>query len=278
MISILNKYLIKQFFKSFLAILFFITFVIYAAESIELFRRIGSYDSVSFFDVFYLSFLKTPKTVQILLPFIFLFAGMGAFSNLTKNKELMVMRAAGMSAFKIIMPIAIFSLILGFIYIFFFNPIFANMTHKFKIEKASLLGLKEDIFDISGKGIWIRDGGDEDSYFIYAASMNKEGRQFENVTFYRYRDQKYMDRIDSDMAILNPGDWVLQQPIITPFDAPSYQEDVLHLVSTIQFEKIPDYLIDPEELSFWQLSDYIEQLRQRIQHLKSTMLWLRRCK
>jgi len=268
MFLIIHKYLAKQFLKSFFGVLLFIILLIYAAETIEFLRRIGSHKTVSFWNILYISFLKLPQTVQILLPFIFLFAGMLTFSNLTKYKELMVMRAAGMSAFRIILPAAILSFFLGFIYVLFLNPVFTEMSQKYKTYKDSLSDKKKDILDISGSGVWIRDGGNDDqSYFIYVSSMDEAARQFEDVTFYRYKDARYIDRIDAKIAILNRGDWLIQNPKIIPIDSKPYELDVLHLVSTIQFESISDYLVEPEMLSFWQLSEYIDQLKKH--HFKS---------
>ena len=100
-----------------------ITFLL---DYIELIRRGGSRCRRHGL-LFEMAALKLPHTAQEVLPFAILFGTMLAFWRLTRNNELVVARAAGVSVWQFLTPAVLVALLAGIIAVTIFNPI-ASLT------------------------------------------------------------------------------------------------------------------------------------------------------
>ena len=80
--------------------------VIVLVQFVDLSRSIGVRADVGPADILGLTLLKSPSVIQVLLPFVFLFGGIAAYVGLNRRSELVAMRAAGISAWRFIMPAA----------------------------------------------------------------------------------------------------------------------------------------------------------------------------
>src|SRR5262249_20287083 len=67
--------------------------------------------------------LKLPHTAQEVMPFAVLFGTMLAFWRLTRNNELVVARAAGVSVWQFLMPALLVALLTGIVAVTVFNPV-----------------------------------------------------------------------------------------------------------------------------------------------------------
>ncbi|HQR90840.1 MAG TPA: LptF/LptG family permease, partial [Caulobacter sp.] len=74
------------------------------------------------FQLLYLTILQAPATILVLTPFIFLFGTLGAFVGLNRRSELIAMRAAGVSAWRFILPAAVAAFVIGVLTITLLNP------------------------------------------------------------------------------------------------------------------------------------------------------------
>ncbi len=89
-----------------------------------------------------------------MLPFAVLFGAMAALLNLSRKLELVVARAAGVSAWQFLQPGILVGLVFGVVAVTAFNPIAAN----FKQRAASI---ETKIFSRSGRSasdadLWLR--------------------------------------------------------------------------------------------------------------------------
>ena len=89
--------------------------------------------------------LKLPFLGQQAFPFAVLFGGMIAFWRLTRNSELIVARAAGVSAWQILTPVLGVSLILGLLQIGALNPLASAFLAKFDRLNASYFKGKSNL-------------------------------------------------------------------------------------------------------------------------------------
>ena len=94
----LSKYLSLRFLKTIGAVFGGIFALIYLIDFVELLRRSSDVPSASAGFIALLSLLRVPAVSEQILPFAVLFGAMAAFLNLTRKLELVVARAAGVSA------------------------------------------------------------------------------------------------------------------------------------------------------------------------------------
>jgi len=93
----LSLYIGRHFLTHFLVLMLVFLGLIYLIDSIELLRRSSNKEGVGALLALQMALLKLPHLGQETFPFAVLFAGMSAFSRLTRSHELVVTRAAGVS-------------------------------------------------------------------------------------------------------------------------------------------------------------------------------------
>ncbi len=96
----LSRYLALQFLFSVGIILGTLISFIFILDIVEMLRGFSGRAEVSFSTLFALSLLKAPHTAEQILPFAFLFGGILAFTKLTRNHELAVVRASRVSCWQ----------------------------------------------------------------------------------------------------------------------------------------------------------------------------------
>ena len=78
-----------------------------------------------------LTFLKVPSIIYKLFPFIFLISSIILFLNFFQSEEVIAIKIAGISNFRIILFPAIISLIFGIIIVTGINTVTSKLTHKY---------------------------------------------------------------------------------------------------------------------------------------------------
>ena len=96
-------------------------------ETVELLRNYSGNDKVGGSMIVTMVLLKIPRLAQRIFPFVFLLGSILSFTRLTRNHELIIVRAAGVSVWQFLTPPLIASTILGALVITAHSPISASM-------------------------------------------------------------------------------------------------------------------------------------------------------
>ena len=91
-------------------------------DFVEISRGLGSDTDLSGLRILGLMLLKSPAVILQLLPFVFLFGTLAAFVSLNRRSELIAMRAAGVSAWRFVLPAAGAALVLGVLTVAVLGP------------------------------------------------------------------------------------------------------------------------------------------------------------
>ncbi len=110
----LNRYLGQQYLLWFLTFLFALAGIIFLFEIAELLRKAADRPETTFGIIFRMGIYKMPDTIERILPFVVLFSGMFTFWRLTRSQELVIARAAGVSAWQFLAPALIATLLFSF--------------------------------------------------------------------------------------------------------------------------------------------------------------------
>ena len=87
--------------------------LIYTIDFVELMRRAGETPEATTALLAQLALYRTPAVAEQILPFAMLFGAMIALLNLSRRLELVVARAAGISAWQFLTPALLVALAIG---------------------------------------------------------------------------------------------------------------------------------------------------------------------
>jgi lipopolysaccharide export system permease protein len=240
-----------------------LSFVILLVQFVDLSRTVGVRADVNAGDIFGLTLLKSPAVIEILLPFVFLFGVIGAFVGLNRRSELVAMRAAGVSAWRFIMPAALAAFVAGVIAVIGVNPVSAALNARFEADRARIMS--NYLGDIP-KDIWLRQGDEHTQMVIHAKSrdtVNGDVR-LRGVSLFVYQKNKagqpeFKRRLEAAEAYLRPGYWQLRDVREATAGESSVRSDSLSIRSTLDSEAAVERFASPTAITFWRLPAAIKQ-------------------
>jgi lipopolysaccharide export system permease protein len=227
-------------------------------DYIELMRRTGDLANVSALLIAKTSFYRVPQIAERLMPFCVLVGAMSCFLNLSRRMELVIARAAGMSAWQFTSPAVVGALILGAVATTLYNPLSASLQEQSKRLEAEVFGNRSGLIGNSG-GYWVRQRTPDGQSIINALSSQEQGVRLGGVTVFSYSaNGQFQERIEAKTAVLQPGFWQLENASIYAIGlAPRYQSPY-RLNTNLTPEQVRESFATPETVSFWQLPLYIQ--------------------
>lgn len=265
MSSTLSFYIGRHFIAGFFLLFGVFMMIILTFDIIELLRRTASKPQISLSVVVEMALLKLPYMGQKIFPFAALFGAMSVFWRLTRHHELVVTRAAGISAWQFLFPILIIGFLLGIGKIAVVNPLAATFLTRFeRLESVQFKG-EVSLLALSKGGIWLRQSDDKGQSVVFATHVLQENRDIElrNVIVFIYEGENaFVGRIDADLAVLEDGFWHLTNARVSePEQAATFEKE--HWLATdLTLDKIQDSFATPETMSFWDLPAFIETLEK----------------
>jgi len=261
----LSFYIGRHFLLSFAVIFALFMFLILIFDAVELLRRSAARPDVTFALVVEMAFLKLPYMGQQVLPFAILFGGMNAFWRLTRSQELVITRAAGVSAWQFLFPVIALAILLGVFQITVLNPLSSTTLTRFERLESTLLKGHKSFLALSKGGLWLRQSNAEGQSVVHSDFILQSGKDVElrNVIVFNYEGtDKFLNRIDAEYARLEDGFWHLTNAwVYKPEIPPSYEKNYW-LATDLTLSKIQDSFAPPETMSFWDLPGFIKTLEK----------------
>jgi lipopolysaccharide export system permease protein len=262
----IENYVLTRTLAGFAAALTVIGAVIMLVQFVDLSRSVGVRADVGVAQLFWLTLLNSPALILLLLPFVFLFGGIGAYVGMNRASELVAMRAAGVSAWRFIMPSAMTAFIIGVVAVAVLNPMAAALSARFEAERAALM---ENYLTDAPKEVWLRQGDERTQIVIHAKARDAvNGRvRLRGVSLFVYqKDAKgipqFKRRLEAAEARLDPGFWRLTDVREAAAGENSVRSDSLSIRSSLDAESAMERFASPEAISFWRLPVAIRQTEQ----------------
>jgi len=233
-------------------------------DYIELTRRASDVPNVSPWIVAQTSLFRVPQATERMLPFSVLVGAMSCYLNLSRRLELVIARAAGMSAWQFVAPALFMALLIGALVTTAYNPLSATLRERSKRLEAELFGERVTGVMTTSGGFWVRQRSvDGHQAIIYAAGSREQGAKLDLVTIFTYdREGHFEERIEAKNAALEPGHWRLEQVRIYASGAAPRDLNSYLLSTTLTSEQVRESFATPETVSFWQLPLYINRAEQ----------------
>ena len=109
-------------------------------DFLEMMRRSGDIRDISGFFIAKITLFRVPFITERVLPFAVLVGAMYCYLNLSRRLELVVARAAGISAWQFTAPAIVIALLIGGLMITIYNPISAFLREQSTRLEADLFG------------------------------------------------------------------------------------------------------------------------------------------
>ena len=253
--KIIFNYLLKNFLKTFFVfVLVFYCFgvILNLFEEIEFFKNID----VNIFTPFILTSVFIPSMIIKILPFIIFLSSMWFMIKIRNNKDLLTLKVFGYSNFKILMTLAITSFFLGFLILFFINPITSSMSRYYEKTKSSFSKDIDHLVTFNRNGLWIKEKL-KSKQRIISASKPEGFKLIDVKIFHIDKNSKLIEIINSKKANIKNNLWVLENVVIfKPVDGILKKEEFLNyeITSIYNYEKINNLFKNFDTMSFVDLA------------------------
>lgn len=252
----LGRYFGMRFLVTALAVFCGVVFLVALLDSVELMRRTAGNDKATALSVIKLSFFRVPIVTERIMPFCALIGAMSCYLNLSRRNELVVARAAGVSAWEFTAPAVIVALLLGVFATLVYNPVAAGLQERAKRYEVEIFGERE--FGQQESGFWVRQRSPDGQSIINARKSREQGLRLEGVTIFTFDQQgRYQDRIEARTAVLKDGAWELGEARVYPNNEPPSVHKIFALKTNLSREQVRENFSTPETLTVWELPEYI---------------------
>jgi lipopolysaccharide export system permease protein len=228
-------------------------------DYVELMRRGADWPNATAWLLAKISMYRVPQLTERILPFTVLVGAMSCYLTLSRRHELVVARAAGVSAWQFVAPAVIGAFFLGAVATTVYNPISAMLHERSKRLEADMQGATLSALQQSTSGFWVRQKSSDGGAIINAITSREQGAQLGGVSVYTFDNNgHFQKRIEAKSAALQDGFWLIEEArIYIPGKAPDLEQSY-RLPTNLTLEQVRESFATPETVPFWQLPTYID--------------------
>ncbi|MGF1464089.1 MAG: LptF/LptG family permease [Maricaulaceae bacterium] len=238
--------------------------VVWLLDFVELTRAIGARIEVSFWSLAYLSLLHAPALAVRVCPFIVLFGMMGALHQLNRRSELIVMRAAGVSAWRFLGPSLLTAAVVGALAAALLDPLAARLQAHYEVVRARLVAPTQTS---APPRVWLREVATDRQAVISGVRANDDPNALVDATILvslrtPEGDLTFDRRFDADRAVMENGYWRLLAVRETLASGATRQRDQMIETTVLTRAEFADPTPPADALSFWALRGAAERTRR----------------
>ncbi len=269
----LTLYVARRFLAAALLMLVALTLLVSMFDFIELLRRAATRPDATFGLVASIAALRMPFVATQIMPFAILLGGIMAFWRLARSSELIVARAAGISAWGFLSGPVVVAILFGMVAVAAVSPISSAMLSRAERLDASFLRAGGGVTALAGGRLWLRQGdrGLEPGGVAIVSgrparllATDRAEFTLTDVSVWRLSaGDRVLARIEAPRARLQPAAWLLEDAItFLPGERQGRPASSLALPTDLTPDRIEDSFASPDTLSFWALPGFIAVLEQ----------------
>lgn len=265
----LSFYIARQFALSALAMLMALSGLVAMFDFIELLRRSASRPDATFGLVSQIAGLRLPFIAMEILPFAVLLGGILCFWRLTRSSELIVARAAGISAWEFLTAPTICAMLFGVVATLGVSPVSSVMLARAEAMDNVYLRASGGPLALNGGELWLRQAdralSPQGVAIIHAHGVELQGETLtaREVSVFRLDGGDHLlARIEATRAVLVRGAWQLEGARIIRPDQMAEAPRTLALPTDLTVSRVQDSFASPDTLSVWVLPDFIGLLER----------------
>jgi lipopolysaccharide export system permease protein len=239
----------------------FLGVVVLAAmiDYVELMRRGADWPNATPWLLAKISMYRVPQLTERIMPFSVLVGTMSCYLNLSRRLELVIARAAGVSAWQFVAPAVIGAFLFGTVATTIYNPISATLQERSKRLESEVVGEVPSALRESTSGFWVRQKSADGAAIINAKTSREQGAKLGTVSVYTFDTAGHFQRrIEARSASLQDGYWLLEDVRVYEAGKPLLVEDTHRLNTSLTLEQVRESFATPETVPFWLLPTYIK--------------------
>lgn len=258
----LYRYVARQFSVGVGVVFAAFAFLSFSIDVVDLFNQTSG-KKVPSSAVMGMAFLQLPDLCLKLLPFAVLLGGVFAFVRLSRNQELIAIRAAGLSAWNLLAPPLAVAVLLGIFAAVAFTPFSSLLLQRFSGLEARYIHDEPSQLAVSRNGLWLRQGDAARQSVVHALHVAEQGAHLEDVIVFLYgAGDRFLGRIDAKTAILQAGTWQLHDVWVSGPDGHPARHAEWPLATRLTPQRIQESFASPDTMSFWNLPGFIQNAQQ----------------
>ena len=258
MTNTLGRYFAGRFMVAAVGVFASIFLLLVLVDYIEMVRKTSGLVAVPAMKVALTSLYRVPQLLEKMMPFCVLIGAMTCYLALSRRLELVVARAAGVSAWQFIAPALGSAIVLGVLATVGYNPMSANLREQSKRMEAELFGSAPGGGVQDASGFWLNQVNNDGQWIINAARSEQQGVRLTGLTVFRFDTAlQFKERIEAREAALEEGRWVFKGVRRYFLDSPPVEQNNLYVATTLTPAQVRNSFSTPETVSFWQLPNYI---------------------
>jgi lipopolysaccharide export system permease protein len=263
----LGFYITRRFLGATLAMLFSLAGLVSLFDFIELLRRAATQRAATLGLVTEIAALRLPFIAMRLLPFAVLLGGILAFWRLTRSSELIVARAAGVSAWEFLAGPVACAMLLGAVATTAVSPLSSQMLARAEQLDNIYLRAGGGPMALTGGKLWLRQADRElvpnGVAILHARGVRVAADKLTTGEISIFRldgNDRLLARIEAGSATLGDGAWTLEDARVITTDHPAGPPRRIRLATDLTVARVQDSFSSPGTLSFWALPDFIALL------------------
>lgn len=275
----LSFYIARRFLWSFALVFAGFAVILGLVDFVEQIRRLDG-ARAGFAEALELTVLSVPASLYRILPLIVILASVSMFLALARSAEMVVIRAAGRSALRMLVAPVLTALVIGALAVSGFNPIVAATTKRAETLTQRHATGSVSVLSISREGLWLRQGGPEGQTVIRAERANLDGTELYSVTFLSFAPNGGpTSRIEAASARLEAGAWALSDAKEWRLGLDNPEREArrhasMTLASDLTADRIRDGFGTPLAIPVWELPGFIADLERAGFSARKHLVWL----
>ncbi|MFZ2619321.1 MAG: LPS export ABC transporter permease LptG [Alphaproteobacteria bacterium] len=263
-------YLAKQYFLSIFMVTLALGLFVYLVDMLEILRKLGGKDNaIAAPNAFLLGVWKLPDMLLQIAPFALLLGTLAGLTRLTRNHELIALRAAGLPARTFLLPALVVCMGIGVFNVAALSPLAAMTLRKYERTMAELFpGSMQGVITTSGN-LWLRQQEGSDDTFIYAKDMRDNGKTLLDVTLFTFSPEgDFMERLDARTMRWQPNllsgqdGWRLESVFTLSATQKVDWVASADFPSPLNPSMIANSMNSPRTLTVWDMGAFITRLKQ----------------
>jgi lipopolysaccharide export system permease protein len=265
----LSIYISRVFLAAVSAMLVSLSLLVSLFDFIELLRRSATKPDATFGLLAEIAGLRLPYIAIQILPFAALLGGIMAFWRLTRSSELVVARAAGVSAWQFLTAPVACAIFLGVFATSAVSPLSSVMYARAEQLDNTYLRTGGGPLALAGGQLWLRQsdrGLDPQGIaIIHARGVQLRGKTLtaQDVSVFRLdSSDRMLARIEATKATLGPGAWALENARSVKPDHLPDPPQAGSLPTDLTVGRVQESFSSPDTLSVWALPGFIDLLNR----------------
>jgi lipopolysaccharide export system permease protein len=268
----IHLYIASLFLKNFLLVIACVASIIFVINLFDIISRVEP-NQFSWWQVAFFPALQIPSFIESISDFLIALAAIITLFVLSLRSEITIIRASGMSFWRILFPMAVTAFLLGVFFVGVFNPISIIANQKFNsIEQQFIANEENTNINLLAprNGIWLKQSNalnENEEIIIRAQKIYRKTLKMYNVNLWFFDEKNnFYKKIDAKTMFLEKDSWKLSDVVINDRENINQKEDNLEVATNLKSEFITKKIINNFEsvtlFSIYDLPDLIVDLRQ----------------